>query len=124
MMVMVTHASRELLRKPSRPETMTASQQRQNIVTEQRAKERKGEAEQGADQRAKQPFARGGNGGADIGLQHNNRADGTPIAVVQAEAQWPATSKCRGQRRLCSMNEKAPPFPREEGGVLRPQRAA
>ena len=51
------------------------------------SEERKREAKGGANDRAEDAIARGGDGGAEVGLENDDGADGSPVAVMQAEAQ-------------------------------------
>ena len=69
------------------------------VVPWQRADEGKRKAEHRPDQCAEQSIARSGNGRPEVGLEHDNCADGAPIAVVQPEArcQPPAERRQKAQ---------------------------
>ena len=49
--------------------------------------EREPKAESGADNRSQDAVARCGDGGAEVRLQHDDGADGSPVAVLEAKSQ-------------------------------------
>ena len=110
MMVMVTHARRELLRQPKQTAHYDGEQYRENVVPWRCAEDRAGKAERRAHQGAKEPFARGRDCGADIGLQNDDGADRSPVAVVQTEARRKPPAESRGKRGFGSVDDQAAPF--------------
>ena len=86
----------------------------QNVVHQSGCRRAKRRNPTRANQRAKKAVARSSHRGADVRLQHDDRADRAPIAVVQAEAAGQPPAQCRRQRRLCSMNQQSPPLQGEE----------
>jgi hypothetical protein len=96
-MQMVTPARRELLRRPSSPHTMKA---------DNTAKEREPETEGGTDQGSQDAVARCGDGGAEVRLQHNDGADGSPVAVPEAESQRDPPAESSGQGGSRGVDQK------------------
>jgi hypothetical protein len=111
-MVMVTPASRELLRRPSNPQTITA-------VSTARMKFHGSAPNSENEKPSSAPIsvpkcdrARRIHCGTEVRLQHDDGADRAPVAVVQPEAAWPATSTAR---------PPAPSLPRESAAAGAPR---
>ncbi len=111
---------------PGQPRTAAQTQQAaddhrrqhgQDVVPRQRAKQRKRKAEERADQCAQDAIARGGDGGAEVRLQHDDGADGAPVAVVQAERMRQPPAQCGGQRGLCGMDQQPLALPGKQSGL-------
>jgi hypothetical protein len=78
----------------------------QDEVPRQNAKERKPETEGGTDQGSQDAVARCGDGGAEVRLQHNDGADGSPVAVPEAESQRDPPTESSGQGGSRGVDQK------------------
>ena len=76
--------------------------------------ERERKPDNGADQRAENAVAGCSDGGAKVGLQHDDGADGAPVAVMQPEAQGQPPAKRRGECGFRSVDEQPLALPREQ----------
>jgi hypothetical protein len=117
-MVIVTPASRELLRSPSNPQTNDRREHRQYVVPRQHAKPGERKTDERADQRSQKTVARGGDRGTEVRLQHDDGADRAPVAVVQAESLRQPPAQRGGQRSLRGVNQQPLALPGEEAGIL------
>ena len=112
--VIVTPASRELLRNPSKPERITATSTAPHLVPWERAEQRKRKAEYRTDQRAQNAVARDGDRSPHIRLQHDDGADWPPIGFMQTKRLPQPPAQRRRQRRFRCPDEKMLPLPREK----------
>lgn len=88
-----------------------------DVIPGQGAEEGEEKAEERAQEGAKDAVARGGDGGAEVGLEDNDGADGSPVAVVKAEEAGDPPAERGGEGCFGGMNEKTAALPGEEALV-------